>query len=99
MKGKQNVEAAQVSVDNATEKAQLLIRRMQKYGPDCSIRFIKKPHRLDLKFCKSFAMAVKRNKNDILHLFPPNSIQTAYIGLYQLQDYKQYKDNKENLKE
>ena len=46
-------------VENATEKAQHLIERMQKYGPDCSIKFVKKPHRLDLKFEKSFAMAVK----------------------------------------
>lgn len=99
MKGKKDIEEAQESVEHATEKAQMLIRRMQRYGPDCSIRFIKKPHRLDLKFCKSFAMAVKRNKNEILHLFPRNSIHTAYIGLHQLMDYKQYKNSKEKLKE
>lgn len=81
-------QTLQKNVENATEKAQLLITRMQKYGPDCSIRFVKKPHRLDLKFEKSFAMAVKKNKNDILLLFPQNSIHTAYISLHQLKDYK-----------
>ena len=43
---------------------------MQKYGPECSIKYVKKPHRLDLKFEKSFAMAVKKGKNDVLDLFP-----------------------------
>ena len=43
---------------------------MQKYGPDCSIKYVKKPHRLDLKFEKSFAMAVKKGKSDMLDLFP-----------------------------
>jgi hypothetical protein len=74
--------AIKQQVDNATEKAQMLIATMHKYGPDCSIRFIKKPLRLDLKFEKSFAMAVKKNKNDILQLFPVNSIHTAYISLH-----------------
>jgi ankyrin repeat protein len=67
---------------------------MNKFGPDCSIKFIKMPHRLDLKFEKSFAMAVQKNKNDVLLLFPPRSIHTAYIGLHQLRDYKQYKEDK-----
>ena len=43
---------------------------MQKYGPDCSIKYVKKPRRLDLKFEKSFAMAVKKGKSDMLDLFP-----------------------------
>lgn len=61
---------AQSEVENASEKARYLIERMQKYGPDCSIKFVKKPHRLDLKFEKSFAMAVKKDKTDMLDLFP-----------------------------
>ena len=77
----------------------MLIARMHKYSHECSIRFVKKPHRLDLKFEKSFAMAVKKNKNDILLLFPINSIKTAYISLHQLKDYKQFKEDKDQLKE
>ena len=69
-------------VENATEKAQMLILRMHKYGPDCSIKFVQKPHRLDLMFEKSFAMAVKKNKNDILDLFPMNSIKTVYCSVH-----------------
>ena len=86
-------------MDNATEKAQLLIARMRKYGPDCSIKYVKKPHRLDLKFEKSFATAVKKNKNEILLLFPQNSIHTAYISLHQLKDYHQFKEDKYTMKE
>ena len=69
-------------VENATEKAQMLILRMHKYSPDCSIKFVQKPHRLDLMFEKSFAMAVKKNKNDILDLFPMNSIKTVYCSVH-----------------
>ena len=86
-------------IENATEKAEQLISRMQKYTPECSIKFIKKPHRLDLEFEKSFAMAVKKNKNEILELFPIQSIKTAYCSVHQLKDYKQYKDDKDKLKE
>jgi len=68
---------------------------MQKYGPSCSIKFVQKPHRLDLMFEKSFAMAVKMSKNNILNLFPPNSIKTVYCSVHQLKDYKQYKEDKE----
>ena len=86
-------------VENATEKAQMLILRMHKYSPDCSIKFVQKPHRLDLMFEKSFAMAVKKNKNDILDLFPMNSIKTVYCSVHQLKDYKQYKEDKEKYVE
>ena len=46
-------------------------------------------------FEKSFAMAVKQNNNDILDLFPINSIKTAYVSMHQLKDYKQFKEDKE----
>ena len=67
---------------------------MQKYGPECSIKFVKKPHRLDLKFEKSFAMAVKKNKTDIVELFPINTIKTVYCSMHQLKDYKAFKADK-----
>ena len=88
-------EEAENEFEKETEKATMLIQRMQKYGPDCSIKFVQKPHRLDLMFEKSFAMAVKQNNNDILDLFPINSIKTAYVSMHQLKDYKQYKNDKE----
>ena len=67
---------------NAREKAQMLILRMQKYGPECSIKFVKKPHRLDMKFEKSFALAVKKDKGDICDLFPKDSIKTVYCSIH-----------------
>ena len=94
---KENIEneEAENEFEKETEKATMLIQRMQKYGPECSIKFVQKPHRLDLMFEKSFAMAVKQNNNDILDLFPIHSIKTAYVSMHQLKDYKQFKEDKE----
>ena len=94
-KDQQRQREADNKVENATEKAQMLILRMQKYGPHCSIKFVQKPHRLDLMFEKSFAMAIKMNKNDILDLFPINTIKTVYCSTHQLKDYKQFKEDKQ----
>ena len=93
-KSKVDAGAAMQEIKNARQKAQMLILRMQRYGPECSIKFVKKPHRLDLKFEKSFALAVKKNKEDIVELFPINSIKTVYVSLHQLKDYKAYKSDK-----
>ena len=38
--GRRAEQEIEESLENATEKAQMLILRMQKYGPDCSIKFI-----------------------------------------------------------
>lgn len=72
---------------------------MQKFTPDCSLKFIKKPIRLDLKFEKSYAMAIKENKTDVLEFFPKNSIKNVYCSLHQLDNYTQYKQQKDGLKE
>ena len=97
MKKKKDSRLAAIAaseVENATEKAGRLILRMIKFGPTSSIRYVKKPHRLELKFEKSFTLCVKKHKNEILDLFPINSIQTAYVSVHQLKDYKQYKEDK-----
>jgi len=86
-------------VENATDKAVFLIQRMTKFSPECSLKFIKKPHRLSLKFEKSFTMAIKKNKSEVLELFPHHSIKTVYCSMHQLKDYKQYKEDKDRLKE
>lgn len=72
----------------------LLIRQMTKYPIDCSLKFIKKPLRLDLRFEKSFTLAVKENKQDVLELFPRGSIKSVYVSMHQLQDYRKFKGNK-----
>jgi hypothetical protein len=60
----------------------LLIQKMTKYPIDCSLKFIKKPLRLDLRFEKSFTLAVKENKQDVLELFPRGSIKSVYVSMH-----------------
>lgn len=72
---------------------------MQKFTPECSLKFVKKPNRLDLKFEKSFSLCIKEKKTDLLELFPAYSIKTVYCSMHQLQDYRQYKFDKSCLNE
>ena len=51
------------------------------YHPNCSIKFLKQPNRLDLKFERSFAMALKKSKSEIIEKFPKNSIKTVYVSM------------------
>lgn len=78
----------------AKVKSLMLIQRMQKYPSDCSIKFIKKPMRLELRFEKSFALAVKENKQDVLELFPNGSVKSVYVSMHSLLNYKECKENK-----
>lgn len=52
------------------EKAKLLIDKMAKYNDSCSLKFVKKPHRLELKFEKSFTLTVLRNNSYLIQNFP-----------------------------
>jgi hypothetical protein len=72
----------------------ILIQRMVKYPTDCSLKFIKKPLRLDLRFEKSFTLAVKENKQDVLELFPRGSVKSVYVSMHLLMNYRQFKDKK-----
>lgn len=67
---------------------------MVKYPTDCSLKFIKKPLRLDLRFEKSFTLAVKENKQDVLELFPRGSVKSVYVSMHLLLNYRQFKDKK-----
>jgi len=40
------------------QKARFLILKAQKYTNNCSLKFIKRPNRLDLKYEKSFTLAL-----------------------------------------
>ena len=40
----------------------MIIKRMMKYPNDSVLKFIKKPIRLELRFEKSFAMAIKLHR-------------------------------------
>ena len=72
-------------------KALLLMRLMSKHSPQCSIKFLRHPQRLNLKFERSYTMAVKKNQTDILASFPKNSIKTVYVSTSQLKDIRQFK--------
>lgn len=65
-----------------------------KYPNDSVLKFIKKPIRLELRFEKSFTMAVKMHKLDVLELFPKNKVRSVYVSLHALSDYRQYKEHK-----
>ncbi len=67
---------------------------MIKYPIDCSLKFINKPMRLELRFEKSFTLAVKENKQDVLELFPRGSVKSVYVSVHQLTDYRQFKGKK-----
>lgn len=54
--------SAQIRYSEQMSKICMLMDKMQKYHPNCSIKFLKQPHRLDLKFERSFAMAIKKNR-------------------------------------
>lgn len=46
---------------NDEEKSVFLIEKMKAFANNCSLKFVKRPHRLDLKFEKSFCLAVQKN--------------------------------------
>ena len=92
-------QGASYRIENANEKTRFLINHMQKFSSECSLKFIKKPQRLDLKFEKSFALCVKQKKTDLLELFPPYSVKNVYCSMHQLKDYRQYKFDKSCLQE
>lgn len=61
-----------------TQKAEILINRIKKSEHTFSIlRFLTKPARLELE--KSFTLAVKRNSNAIIRLFPNQAVKTNYV--------------------
>ena len=69
-------------------KALALMKMMLKFSNDCSIKFLMQPQRLELKYERSFTMAVKKNRLYILTMFPRNSIRTVYVSMNQLKDLR-----------
>ena len=51
-------------------KAKIIIDKMFKFNENCSLKFIKKPNRLELKFEKSFVLSVLRNNSELIKSFP-----------------------------
>ena len=55
---------------------------MAQFSAECSLKYVKRPQRLNLKFEKSFTMAVKKNKTEVLELFPRHSVKTVYVAMH-----------------
>lgn len=80
------------------KKATLLIDYMEKFSQNPSLRYIKKPNRLDLRFEKAFTLSVLRNNLTLIQAFPDNSIKTSYVNMSQIDiGYEEYKARKADL--
>jgi len=51
--------------EGKNDRAELLLKKSKKFHSMCNLRFILKPHRLDLKYEKSFTLAVQKNNTDL----------------------------------
>ena len=69
--------AAQAKYSDWMSKTWLLMEKMSAYHPNCSIKFLYQPNRLDLKFERSFAMAVKKSRSEVIARFPKRTIKTG----------------------
>jgi SNF2 family DNA or RNA helicase len=67
---------------------------MKTFNNNCSLKFVKRPNRLDLKFEKSFALATLKNNQAVLDDFPAKLIKSVYVSMTQVKDYKKYKEDK-----
>ncbi len=63
---------------------------MNQFSSKSSLQFLTFPSKVDLRFEKSFTMAVKNNRNEILQNFPKNQIRNVYVI---------YKTNIDNIEE
>lgn len=85
--------------EGKNDRAELLLKKSKKFHSMSSIRFVTKPNRLELKYEKSFTLAVQKNNNDLLFLFPNKSIKTMYVPVYPMKNYEQYKFLKSEQKD
>ena len=63
---------------------------MNQFSSKSSLQFLTFSSKVDLRFEKSFTMAVKNNRNEILQSFPKNQIRNVYVI---------YKKNIDNVEE
>jgi len=86
-------------LENDEKRAIFLIEKMKAFTNNCSLKFVKRPHRLDLKFEKSFSLAVQKNNQAIIDAFPAKQVQTAHVSMSQVKDYQKYKSDKRQYSE
>ena len=63
---------------------------MNQFSSKSPLQFLTFSSKVDLRFEKSFTMAVKNNRNEILQSFPKNQIRNVYVI---------YKTNIDNIEE
>lgn len=63
---------------------------MNQFSSKSSLQFLTFSSKVDLRFEKSFTMAVKNKRNEILQSFPKNQIRNVYVI---------YKTNIDNVEE
>ena len=63
---------------------------MNQFSSKSSLQFLTFSSKVDLRFEKSFTMAVKNNRSEILQSFPKNQIRNVYVI---------YKTNIDNVEE
>lgn len=80
--------------EGKSDRAELLLKKSKKFHSMSSIRFVTKPNRLELKYEKSFVLAVQRNNNDIIFAFPNKSIKTMYVPIAAVKSYEDFKNLK-----
>lgn len=52
--------------ENDDEKTLLLINKIKKLDKNCSLKFVMRPHRLELKYEKAFTLATVKNNLNVL---------------------------------
>jgi ankyrin repeat protein len=75
-------------------KALFLIEKMESFSLHSSLRFVKRPNRLEIKYEKPFTLAVLKNNLSIITAFPEKSIKSCYVNMSQVKDFRQFKTDK-----
>jgi hypothetical protein len=65
--------------DQDDAKAAFLIEKFTQFGPQSSLKFVKRPNKLDLKFEKALTMALHTNNYDLVKKFPTKNIKTVHV--------------------
>ena len=60
-------------------KATMLIEKAITFTPQCSLKYVKRPNKLDLKFEKAFTLALHTNSFDLVKKFPARQIKTVHV--------------------
>ncbi len=80
MLNKQGMTPLDIAInEKEEEKAKIFIDRMQKYNNNCSLKFVKRPNRLDLRYEKSFTLAILRNNLALITSFPEKTVKTVTV--------------------